>query len=81
MMVSVGIGLVTGLVGFLLGKADADLFAGIGVENAGTAGFMYVPKSPHLYTLLVSCCYYSSFSFIPSFALSIRTVRDWWLVM
>jgi hypothetical protein len=41
-MVSLGIGLVSGLVGFLMGTADQYLFAGIGVENAGTAGFTYV---------------------------------------
>ena len=44
-MVSVGIGLVTGLVGFLMAKADANLLSGVGLEdNAGTVGFVYVYK-------------------------------------
>lgn len=39
-MVSVAIGLFTGLVGLILGKIDQDLFAGIGVEDSGVVGFV-----------------------------------------
>lgn len=39
-MVSVGVGLVTGLVGLIMGKANQNLFAGIGVDDAGIVGFV-----------------------------------------
>lgn len=58
-MISVGIALVGGLVGFLLGKADQNLFAGIGVENPGTVGFMYV--SHHYFLLGASFVSHASF--------------------
>jgi hypothetical protein len=38
-MVSVTIGLVTGLVGFIMGKVNQNLFAGIGVDDSGAVGF------------------------------------------
>lgn len=39
-MVSAAIGLLTGLVGLVLGKIDQDLFAGIGVDDSGMVGFV-----------------------------------------
>eukprot|EP00978_Attheya_sp_CCMP212_P041516 scaffold238929_cov58-Attheya_sp.AAC.1 len=39
-MLSVGIGLATGLIGLIMGKMDGDLFAGIGYDDAGTVGFV-----------------------------------------
>jgi hypothetical protein len=39
-MVSVGIGLVAGIVGWILGKMDGNLFADIGYDDAGSAGFV-----------------------------------------
>ena len=42
-LMSIGIGLATGLVGFIMGAADQDMFSGIGYDqNGGTVGFMYV---------------------------------------
>jgi len=43
---SITIGLACGLVGFLMGAADQDMFSGIGYDqNGGTVGFMYVYPS------------------------------------
>jgi hypothetical protein len=39
-MLSVGIGLATGLIGLIMGKMDGDLFAGIDYDDAGTVGFV-----------------------------------------
>jgi len=39
-MVSIAIGLITGLVGLIIGKADENAFEGIGVEDSGLAGFI-----------------------------------------
>lgn len=39
-MVSVGIGLATGLVGLIIASIDKDIFAGIGVDDAGLVGFI-----------------------------------------
>ena len=39
-MMSIGIGLSTGLVGLILASLDKNLFADIGYDNAGTIGFM-----------------------------------------
>ena len=42
-LMSIGIALASGLVGFIMGAADQDMFSGIGYdENGGTVGFMYV---------------------------------------
>lgn len=41
-LMSIGIGLACGLLGFLMGAADQDMFSGIGYDqNGGTVGFMY----------------------------------------
>jgi hypothetical protein len=40
MMVSVSIGLCTGLVGLILGKINQNLFSGIGYDDAGVVGFV-----------------------------------------
>lgn len=39
-MISIGIGLVTGLIGLILASIDKNIFAGIGYENPGTVGFI-----------------------------------------
>jgi hypothetical protein len=39
-MVSVAIGLITGLVGFIMGKIDQNLFAGMGYDDSGMVGFV-----------------------------------------
>mmetsp|Transcript_36165 Transcript_36165/g.79151 ORF Transcript_36165/g.79151 Transcript_36165/m.79151 type:complete len:505 (+) Transcript_36165:52-1566(+) len=39
-MMSVGIGLVTGLVGLIISSIDKDIFAGIGYDDAGGVGFV-----------------------------------------
>lgn len=39
-MVSVAIGLITGLIGLIIASMDENIFAGIGVENAGMVGFL-----------------------------------------
>lgn len=39
-MMSIGIGLVTGLVGLIISTIDKDIFAGIGYDDAGGVGFM-----------------------------------------
>ena len=40
LMISVGIGLVTGLVGLILAAADQNIFAGMGFDSPQLAGFV-----------------------------------------
>mmetsp|Transcript_33891 Transcript_33891/g.40611 ORF Transcript_33891/g.40611 Transcript_33891/m.40611 type:complete len:471 (-) Transcript_33891:283-1695(-) len=39
-MVSVGIGLITGLIGLVIAQADENIFANLNVQNPGGAGFI-----------------------------------------
>lgn len=39
-MMSVVLGLLTGLVGMIMTSLDQNLFADLGVENTGTVGFL-----------------------------------------
>lgn len=41
-MMSVGIGLITGLVGLIIGATDQNVFAGMGLDSPQLAGFVYV---------------------------------------
>lgn len=58
-LMSIGIGLASGLVGFIMGAADQDMFSGIGYDqNGGTVGFMYVSRRRVVFAIAVA----SSFS-------------------
>lgn len=39
-MVSVGIGLITGLIGLVIAQTDENIFANLNVQNPGGTGFM-----------------------------------------
>ena len=40
LLITFGIGILTGLIGLMIGYADADLFAGLGFENGSGPGFL-----------------------------------------
>lgn len=39
-MISLGIGFLAGLIGWAMAAVDADLLAGLGVQETGVAGFV-----------------------------------------
>eukprot|EP00957_Ditylum_brightwellii_P095040 7237823-Ditylum_brightwellii.AAC.1 len=39
-MMACGIGLITGLIGYVYAKLDEDVFAGLYIEDAGVPGFL-----------------------------------------